>query len=385
MRGGRIESLQLFWIFFFHRSADCRSPLYTLTMASKRKRVARDDSSADQKSQKIPKTADKPAKRTSKPAVAPPPLDTSPFLDNAKGADLKREVDLYETLGSEVLEERLNAANAIVAGLLGGEGVQESTLQRHLERRLFRGLASGRKCARLGISLVLTEVIGQLYGEMGLALKKYPGLDFDKVVGILIAKTKPDGDLSGQEEKDHYLGLLFGLECFVGAKVLFGDDDKWNTILQKFIELATRKPWTREQCGWAITKALSQMSQSQAEFTLQQLQNDGLALSPEGVGVWITARNLFPDMKFPSKPWGTSGNPLEHLKALGKALKESSSDDASTKNQQAKQTGNWNAQLHFAWSIVLAQFAAGTKNKVHGIKSDFENFWKVAVDGRIPS
>ncbi|KAI9048339.1 hypothetical protein LZ554_008131 [Drepanopeziza brunnea f. sp. 'monogermtubi'] len=349
-------------------------------MAQKRKRGVRDGPAPDHNPTKLQKTAEKHEKATAKAAVVAAPLDLSPFLDNAKGADLKREVDLYALLGSEDLEERISAANAVLAGLLGGEGVEEPTLQRHLERRLFRSLASGRKCARLGISLVLTEVIGQLYGTKNLVATKYPGLDFDKVLGILVAKTKPDGDLSGQEEKDHFLGLLFGLECFVGAKVLFGDDDKWNTILQMFIDLATRKPWTREQCGWAITKALAQMSQTQAEFTLQQLQNDGLALSPEGVGVWITARNQFPDMKFPSKPWGTSGNPLEHLKALGKALKESSSDDASVKNQQAKQTGNWNAQLHFVWTIVLAQFVAGVKNKVHGTKSDFGNFWKVAVD-----
>lgn len=356
-------------------------------MGQKRKRAIKDAHSAEQAEQnprKQQKTEVKVEKRTAKPTVAPAPLDTSPFLDNPKGADLKREVQLYDLLSSEDIEDRLNAANAVLAGLLGGEGVKESTLQRHLERRLFRGLASGRKCARLGFSVVLAEIIGQLFGTKNLAETKYPGLTFEKVLGFLIAKTKPDGDLSGQEEKDHFLGLLFGLESFVGAKILFGEDNKWNIILQKFLELANKKSWTREQCGWVIAGALSQMNQSQAEYTLDQIQVAGLALSPEGVGIWITARNLFPDMKFPSKPWGSSGNPLEHLKTLGKVLKESSSDEGSDKSQQAKQTGNWNAKLHFVWSLVLAQYAAGVKAKVHGIKSDFENFWKVAVDGTFP-
>ncbi|KAH7364707.1 DNA polymerase phi-domain-containing protein [Rhexocercosporidium sp. MPI-PUGE-AT-0058] len=349
-------------------------------MGQKRKRAAKDGPLADQNPKKQQRTEEKVEKRTAKPTVEPTPLDTSPFLDNPKGADLKREVQLYDLLSSEDIEDRLNAANAVLAGLLGGDGVEESTLQRHLERRLFRGLASGRKCARLGFSVVLAEIIGQLFGTRNLVETKYTGLNFDKVLGFLLAKTKPDGDLSGQEEKDHFLGLLFGLESFVGAKILFAEDNKWNIILQKFLELAKKKPWTREQCGWVIAGALSQMDQSQAEYTLDQIQSAGLALSPEGVGIWITARNLFPDMKFPSKPWGSSGNPLEHLKTLGKALKESSSDEGSDKSQQAKQTGNWNAKLHFVWNLVLAQYVAGAKAKVHGVKSEFENFWKVAVD-----
>ncbi|KAE8441460.1 hypothetical protein EG329_004953 [Mollisiaceae sp. DMI_Dod_QoI] len=346
-------------------------------MGQKRKRSIRDAVTADIIPKKQQKTSQKVEKAPSKATVTHTPLDTSPFVDNPKGADLKREVQLYDLLSSEDDEERLNAAIAIVSGLLDGDGVEESTLQRHLERRLFRGLASGRKAARLGFSVALAEILGQLYGVKELAAQKYTGLTFDKVLGFLVAKTKPDGDLSGQEEKDHHLGLLFGLESFVGAKILFGDDQRWNEILAKLLDLAKKKPWIREQCGWAVMKALPQMSQSQAEYTLVELHDAGLALSPEGVGIWLTARSRFPDMKFPSKPWGQSGNPLEHLKSLGKALKESSS---SEETQQAKQTGNWNAKLHFVWEVVLAEYAAAARNKVNNIKSDFENFWKVAVD-----
>jgi len=354
-------------------------------MGSKRKRAAHDASTDAPAPKKQQKNAGTPAsKSTSKPASDPTPLDTSPFVDNPKGADLKREVQLYDLLSSEDSAERLNAANAIVSGLLGGEGVAESTLQRHLERRLFRGLASGRKGARLGFSVVLSEILAQLLGEKDLATQNYPGLTFDKVLGFLVAKTKPDGDLSGQEEKDHFLGLLFGLQSFVRAKVLFEDETRSDTVLGKLLELAKKKPWIREECGWVIVEALAQMDQSQAESTLESLNDSGLALSPEGVGIWLTAKNRFPDMKFPTKPWGQSGNPLEHLKSLAKALKESSNEDESDKTKQAKQTGNWNPQLHFVWKVVLAQYAAAAKGKKHGIKSEFENFWKVTVDGMEP-
>lgn len=347
-------------------------------MGSKRKRQAQNAVTAAPPPKKHQAAFSKPVSKL------PPkePLDSSPFLDNPRGADLKREVGLYDQLASEVDLERLDAANAIVLGLLGEEAVEESTLQRHLERRLFRGLASGRKGARLGYSVVITEILAQLFGEKDLARTKYTGFTFEKVLGFLVAKTKPDGDLSGQEEKDHFLGLLFGLQCFVRAKILFEDNEMWLTTLEKLFELSKKKPWIREECGWVIVEALAQMNQSQAEITLEKLYNSGLAVSPEGVGIWLMAKKRFPEMKVPSKPWGASGNPLDRLQSLAKALKESSSgDEGSTKIQQAKQTGNWNPQLHFVWDIVLAQFAKALKSKTAGIKSDFENFWKVAVDG----
>jgi DNA polymerase phi len=174
---------------------------------------------------------------------------------------------------------------------------------------------------------------------------------------------------------------LFGLQSFVRAKVLFGSDSRWNDILDKLLGLSKKKPWIREECGWVIVEALAQMNKSQAEYTLEQLHDVGLASSPEGVGIWLSARNRFPDMKFPSKPWGQSGNPLDHLKTLAKALKESSTGEESAKvKPQASQTGSWNSKLHFVWNIVLAQYAQDAA--ADGSAPDFENFWKVAVDGK---
>lgn len=306
----------------------------------------------------------------------------APFFESPRGADLKREVELYEQLSSQDSTERLEAANAIVSGLLGGEGVQETVLERHLERRLFRGLASGRKGARLGFSVVLTELLSQLLGLDSPLTERYSGLTFEKVLGILIAKTKPEGDLSGQEQRDHAFGLLFGLQIFVRAKILFeNEEDRWNKVFDILLQLAMKKPWIREECGWVVVEALEQMDQSQAERTLERLQEAGLAASPEGVGVWLTARRRFPDMKFPSKPWGRNGNPLNNLKALAKALKESSSPVDGDKDEQAKQTGHWNPKLHFAWDMVLDQFLRKEMVRKDSTIPDFENFWKVAVDG----
>ncbi len=107
-------------------------------MGSKRKRAAQESSAAPPAAKKKQKTTSKTIERTN----ATPP-DTAPFVDNPKGEAHKRESGLYELLSSEDPQERFSASISIVSGLLEGEGVQESTLQRHLERNLFRGLASG--------------------------------------------------------------------------------------------------------------------------------------------------------------------------------------------------------------------------------------------------
>ena len=346
-------------------------------MGNKRKRLQQDVPSAPPAAKKTKN--DTPENITGKRTILSAPLDNSPFQDHPKGILSKREAELYDTLSSEESEERLNAANAIVVGLLGGDGVLEPTLRRHLERNLFRGLASGRKAARLGRGVVLTEVLRQLFGTEKLAQTKYLGLTFDVVLDLLITKTKPNGDLSGQEEKDHFLGLLFGLQSFVRARIISEEDSNWNAILEKLMELGKKKPWIREECGWIIMEALAQMKQIQAEHTLQVLYDAGLANTPEGVGIFITARDLFPGLKIPTKPWGPTGNPLDRLQSLAKALKESSQDDGS-KTKEAKLTGNWSPKLHFVWDIVLVRFADVQSGK--GITPpDFENFWKVAVDG----
>lgn len=350
-------------------------------MGDKRKRLHQDASTAAPAAKKKKNALHEQVEKPSgKGTTAPAPLDSTPFQDHPKGILSKRETELYDMLSSEDGAERLNAANAIVSGLLGGDKVLEPTLQRHLERNLFRGLASGRKGARLGRGVVLTEILRQLFGTEMLSQEKYIGLTFDKTLGFLVAKTKPEGDLSGQEEKDHSLGLLFGLQSFVRAKIICGEENRWNAILEKLMELAKKKPWIREECGWVIMEALAQINQSQAEHTLQVLYDFGLANTPEGVGIFMTARDRFPKLKVPSKPWGPTGNPLDRLQSLAKALKESSHDDGA-KTQEAKLTGNWNPKLHFVWDIVLVQFANAQKAKAGGVLPDFENFWKVAVDG----
>ncbi|KAK4129009.1 hypothetical protein N657DRAFT_49938 [Parathielavia appendiculata] len=346
-------------------------------MGNKRKRVAKEPSNDTQPSQKRSKkevlTANGSAKSKTSKA-----LDKSPFSEHPNVDERKRELELYNQLGSEDVTERIEAADAIISGLLGGEGVPEPVLLRHLDKRLFRGLASGRNASRLGFSLVLTEILGQLFGEKDLAGSKYTGLTFDKVLGILLEKTHGGG--SGQEERDHYFGQLFGIESFVRSGVLFADKTRWFLVLDLLLRMAGRKSWLKSQCGYVIVQAVSQMNINLAENTLEKLSGEGLAKTPEGVGIWIAALDRFPEMKVPAQPWR---HPLAvtSLPALPAALKDSGREASSDENGNKKpKQGNWTAQLHFVWDLILAHYVKLGAQRNGDAPEQFKQFWNRVVD-----
>ena len=350
-------------------------------MGSKRKRTVKEAGQNDtQPSQKRSKNAPEATNGSSK-SKSTKALDKSPFTEHPTVQDRKRELELYELLGSEDGSERIVAAGAIVSGLLGGDGVPEPVLLRHLDKRLFRGLASGRNASRLGFSLVLTEVLSQLFGDRDLASEKYPGLSFDKVLAILVEKTQAGGNIPGQEERDRYFGQLFGIECFVRSGTLFSDKRRWLAILDLLLSLAQKKSWLKSQCGYVMVQAVSQMKKKLAEKTLEKLAAEGFAKTSEGVGVWIAALDRFPGMQVPAQPWR---NPLApaSLQALPPVLKDSGREPTGEQGSKQKQ-GGWSPQLHFVWDLILAHFVKLFKEDPNAV-DEFRQFWKRIVDGKLP-
>lgn len=342
-------------------------------MGGKRKRGGKGNSNDSQPSKKKTKNGE----TESAPAPASLELDKSPFT----GEDRKREAHIYNLLGSYDSAEHIAAADALITAVLSSD---ESILQRHLEKRLFRGLASSRNASRVGFSLVLTEILSQLFGSQALSESKFPSLTFDKVLGILLEKTQPSGNLPGQEERDFYFGQLFGLQCFVEAKILFGDDSsRWLTVLDLLLKLANKKVWLRSHCAWVIVQTLPQMGQPRAEETLNKLIDANWGKTAEGVGIWLKAASYYPKMKFPSKPWS---NPLapKSLPELANVLKENVKQD--TGNQEAAAANampsNWNSQLHFVWDLILEYFL-GQLGAIKAPDAEhFKLFWGTVIDGK---
>ncbi|PHH74375.1 hypothetical protein CDD80_3112 [Ophiocordyceps camponoti-rufipedis] len=334
-------------------------------MAGKRKRGAANPGPAASKKAKKASDSTKPS------------LEPLPFAEVPTPEDRKREAALYELLGSEDEEERIAAANCIASSLLEGQGAPEAVLQRHLDRRLFRGLASGRNAARLGFSLVITEILSQLYGSEARLASRYDGLTFEKVLALLVDKTQTGGKISGQEERDHYFGQLFGIECFVKSGVIFCDDSRWDLVLELLLKLGGKKSWLRPQCGWILVQAIQHMNQEQVEKSLARVDDAGIAKTAEGVAAWLVALERFPRLKL--KPWR---NPLsaKSLNDLAAVLKESFKAPAQDSEDKTQANGNqagWSAQLHFVWDVILARFVKGDA----GADSEaLALFWSRVVD-----
>jgi DNA polymerase phi len=348
-------------------------------MGSKRKRSAKEGAAFAEFKQKRPRPTED-AQTSAKELLK----EKLPFPLNPTNDDRKREARLYDILGSEDSEERLAAADAIVFGLLHDGGVPQTDLYRHLDRRLFRGLASGRKGSRLGFSLVLTELLSQLYGSSKLAETKYPDLPFEKVFNQLLENTRPRGNIPGQEEKDHYLGQLFGIQSFVRAGVCVSSELRWPMVLDVILKLAQLKPWIRSQCGWLVLEAVPQMTQETAEITLQSLSEQKLVKTSDGVGIWMSVIKRFPGLRLPAKTWQ---DPLatKNLSDLALAIRDSgreSDPEAAAGSLRTKQA-NWTAQLHFIWDLISQHYQALARSDDKEASEQFKLFWNRVVDGEL--
>ncbi|KAI2619261.1 DNA polymerase phi-domain-containing protein [Hypoxylon sp. NC1633] len=303
-------------------------------------------------------------------------LDKSPFPDTLTGEDRRREAKLYDLLGSADPDDRIAAADALVTGLSESS---EQALQRHLDTRLFRGLASSRNASRLGFSLVLTQILNKLFGPESLSKTKYPKLTFDKVLDILLKNTAPHGQIPASEERDHYFGRLFGLHCFVTAEIIFDDDEQWPKILDLILKMADKKVWLRSYCGWIIAESLPQMGQGRAETTLQKLSASGLDKTAEGIGIWIKARTFYPRIEMPGETWEDVMSCFTCPRVTQILIHNVAQDTGETVLIAKGRQGSWNPQLHFVWDHILATLAAQNP-RARKTRQCLRTFWGKVVD-----
>ncbi|KAL2369832.1 hypothetical protein RJ035_007273 [Blastomyces gilchristii] len=281
-------------------------------------------------------------------------------------------VEIYEDLANENDEIRLKAAQRLVSRFTPDQKPTDEQIEKTLQR-LFRGLCSGRKAARIGFSIALTETLSQLFSSR----RDLPSssLDISRAIEIWEAQSNPGGSASGQ------------------SQVPF---EKWIKILNTLFDLAKKKPWLREECGWIVFCSLREIQTHKfdvkyAEAALDSLCQNGLAKTPEGVAIWIAAKDLFATMKFPEDVW-QHGSPL-HVRektSLAKIMKETSESQSEhgRENGKAQNSGVWNPKLHFAWDIVLQKLSTqppgqngSSKTKdSKATQASFTDIWTEVVD-----
>ncbi|KAL9023585.1 MAG: hypothetical protein Q9196_007111, partial [Gyalolechia fulgens] len=258
-------------------------------------------------------------------------------------------------------------------------------------RRLLRGLCSGRKAARLGFSITLTELLSQRWGKP--PVDGADELPLAELVDVLIKQTETTGKVSGQEERDHQFGRLFGAEAFIKSGVLFqphASSDVWSRVLDIIYEVAKKKPWLREECGWILYGTSQTLNDGHhdiqfAQAVIDKLCQAGLAKTPEGIAIWLKIQVDFPEVQFPSGVWRDE-NPLHRKETpkLAKILKEASPAEGTDEaNGAVSQRGNWTSKIHFVWNVIFAKLTdvdivrgSSKKSKTIG----FGEFWRQAVD-----
>ncbi|KAI1933839.1 DNA-directed DNA polymerase [Ophidiomyces ophidiicola] len=300
-------------------------------------------------------------------------------------------VEIYEDLANEKNEIRLKAAHDLLSRFTPEQQPSEEQIEKVL-RRLFRGLCSSRKAARIGFSIALTELLSQAFSGVG--RRDSEQLNISKTLEILESQTNPQNCSSGQEERDHYFGRLFGAEAILKSLVLLQPDVSfhlWTKLLNLVFDLFKKKPWLKEECGYIIYQAIISIANEKGDVRyiseiIKGLSDNGLAKTSEGVAIWLAAMDFPLPVTFTSNIWHNN-NPLHSKEraTIARILKESSAPQSEQdyENDAANGSGVWNPKLHFVWDpILLKLYAAFDAEKNDHLPKQllFSEFWTEVVD-----
>ncbi|KAK5102599.1 DNA-directed DNA polymerase [Exophiala xenobiotica] len=307
--------------------------------------------------------------------------------DSATNAPSKRpKVDprlakIWEDLANDDLEVRLHASYDLVTKHCTSNDLENAKL---VARRLFRGLCSSRKSARLGFYLALVGALstrGSPFGTTELSLAD--------IISLLEHQTTPELGTSGQDERDHYFGRLLACKAIFETNILAGSgvgpESAWSKVFGIICSLMAQKPWLRSEGASIICSAISQAasipaysSSDRSEAVSQafkHLKQHKLARTIDGVGIWLYLQEDLPEARLPHDVWA-SNDPLssKELPMLKKALldSQSSGDDG----QDVLGTSIWSQKPHDAWKLVLRRLGRSQSKA----QVPLTEFWQVVVD-----
>lgn len=280
-------------------------------------------------------------------------------------ADSER-AEIFEDLAQEDKEVRVRAATRLLKRLQDAEDDGELDI---FIRRLFRGLCSSRKAARLGFGAALAEVLSQ-----------HAGSRVTTILDLWLGLTDTSGQMDGQESRDHVMGRVFGAVAIIQSGILFGNKNNqahWRQLLDAVFAVANKKVWMREECGWVALLGLqrvktSNMDQTWAATVLQSLCDNRLGKTSEGVALWISAEKLFPALMKPAKIF-EDNDPLsiKNRTLLLRILREDTFESDTSSKDKQPQKSSWSSKPHFAWDVIFNALS----------DEQYARFWREVIDG----
>lgn len=125
-----------------------------------------------------------------------PPSTANPRKRRREVANVDvKLVEIYEDLANEKNEIRLKAAGELLSRFAPDKDPSEEDVEKAIHR-LFRGLCSSRKAARVGFSIALTELLATVFAAPD--GKRPANLDVPKIIEVLEKMSTPTGSSSGQ-------------------------------------------------------------------------------------------------------------------------------------------------------------------------------------------
>lgn len=326
-------------------------------------------------------------------------VDQVEKVDEAPAKRRRQSIDdqvklskLYVDLAAEEDDIRFEAAKQIIVRFAPENKPAAKDVEEALVR-LIKGLCSQRKAARVGFSLTLTEFLRQIFGEKKSEIE---GLELDvaSIIKMVEDKTKPKGNVPGKERRDHTIGKLFGFKAIMQSSILIEPQislESWNKLLDQVYKMARDIPWLREECGMVLVEAVRSLKgQSQyqkcVEELLERLNSFQLILTPEGVAVWLTVKESYPEA-LSEGVWHTK-DPLskKERSRLAKILKEDfNKTESEAGKKETTKTGTTNPNPSFTWDLAFAEMLRrdeAAKEDAQN-KPEFPQFWIDTVDGNL--
>jgi len=201
-----------------------------------------------------------------------------------------------------------------------------------------------------------------------------------------------------QEERDHQFGCLFGAESIIKSGILFQsrtDEKLWTQVIDIIYDLAKKKPWLREECGFILfnaVPALEGQDSYYAQSIIDKLQSSGFSKTPEGVAIWLAIHSRHESVDLPRGVWHHQ-DPLNRkgLSKLARVLNEAPIADPAHNGAEANppKKGTWTTKLHFAWEVALScllnlRSPARRKDDKHSKRIAIADFWLECVDSKFP-
>ncbi|MCO5555795.1 hypothetical protein L7F22_009340 [Adiantum nelumboides] len=276
--------------------------------------------------------------------------------------------------------------NVTDAQLSQAESALESTGNPDLVyaiKRLIKGLASHRESARLGFSVALCELFSRTRS-----------ISTQYAIDLILAYSKPNQKVRGQEERDMLFARLFGLHALVRSEVLcdsnITNEDDFRRLIRILHNISSGKHWLRESGTSVIVQAIEQLSkssnppkwQSNALKWLVEIVCKDDRVTADSVAIFMTlkqnSQSSFTSAqrlpRFANQDILSSAN----LPILARILRDAGVEDGNEEEVKIASSASGSTQAHFVWDMIFNQYADATV--ADGQKAPFAVTYRTLVD-----